>query len=51
MRGIPRQAVAQNTPILGTEFHAADIANKSDTCFWNPDMYGVDMTKPGAQSY
>jgi hypothetical protein len=51
LRGIPRQAVALNTPILGTEFHAADIADKTDICRWNTDMYGVDMSKPGAQEY
>jgi hypothetical protein len=51
MRGIPRQAVAANLPIKGTPYHAADIANTSDTCSWNPDMYGVDMSKPGAQAY
>ena len=31
--------------------HAADIANKNSVCPWNTDMYGVDMTKPGAQEY
>jgi alpha-galactosidase len=51
MRGIPRQAVNENTPIKGTSYHAADIANKKDICPWNPDMYGVDMSKPGAQEY
>jgi len=51
MRGIPRQAVAQNLPIKGTSFHAADIADKDNACRWNPDMWGVDMTKPGAQAY
>lgn len=51
MRGIPRQAVAQNTPVLGTPYRAADIANRNSTCAWNPDMYGVDMSKPGAQAY
>jgi hypothetical protein len=51
LRGIPRQAVARNTPILGTEFHAGDIADKADVCAWNTDMYGVDMSKPGAQEY
>lgn len=51
MRGIPRQAVAQNTPILGTPYHAADIADKEHICEWNTDMYGVDMSKPGAQAY
>ncbi len=51
MRGISRQAVKQNTPIWGTPYHAADIADTTSTCPWNPDMYGVDMTKPGAQAY
>ena len=51
MRGIPRQAVKQNTPILGTTCSAADIADTNSICPWNPDMYGVDMTKPGAQAY
>lgn len=51
LRGIPRQAVAENSAILGTPFHAGDIANKTDICSWNTDMYGVDMSKPGAQAY
>jgi alpha-galactosidase len=52
LRGIPRQAVDRdNTPILGTNYKAADIADKNSKCFWNTDMYGVDMSKPGAQEY
>lgn len=51
MRGIPRNAVQANLPVLGTAFHAQDIANTASICPWNPDMYGVDMTKPGAQAY
>ena len=51
MRGIPRQAVRDNPAILGTDARAADIANTRSTCSWNPDMYGVDMSKPGAQEY
>ena len=52
MRGIPRQAVDRdNVPILGTNVHAADIADKRSVCMWNTDMYGVDMSKPGAQEY
>lgn len=51
MRGIPRQAVRLNTPILGTKYRARDIANINSICNWNGDMYGVDMTKPGAQEY
>ena len=52
MRGIPRQAVDRdNAPILGTAFHAQDIADKVNVCRWNGDMYGVDMAKSGAQEY
>ncbi|HZR20643.1 MAG TPA: glycoside hydrolase family 27 protein [Verrucomicrobiae bacterium] len=52
MRGIPRQAVDRdNSSILGTSYKAADIANKNSKCPWNTDMYGVDMSKPGAQEY
>ncbi len=51
MRGIPKQAVRDNTPILGTDVRAADIADTRSTCPWNPDMYGVDMSKSGAQAY
>ncbi|PHQ64022.1 MAG: alpha-galactosidase [Sphingobium sp.] len=51
MRGIPRAAVDRNLPVLGTDVRAADIADRSSICSWNPDMYGVDMAKPGAQAY
>ncbi len=51
MRGIPRQAVANKTPIKGTSYTAADIADTKSTCPWNTDMYGVNMAKPGAQEY
>jgi alpha-galactosidase len=51
LRGIPRQAVANKLPVLGTSFTAADIANTNSICGWNGDMYGVDMGKPGAQEY
>lgn len=51
MRGIPRQAVRQDTPVLGTELGAQDIALTDSTCPWNPDMYGVDATQPGGQAY
>jgi hypothetical protein len=51
MRGIPRQAVAAKTPVKGTAFTAADIADTNSVCQWNGDMFGVDMSKPGAQEY
>jgi alpha-galactosidase len=51
MRGIPRQAVEENLAIKGTQYRAADIADKDNPCRWNPDMWGVDTTRPGAQAY
>lgn len=51
MRGIPRQAVEKNTPVLGTNVKAQDIAIKSSTCGWNPDMYGVNANSPEGQAY
>ena len=51
LRGIPRQAVAENSLIFGSSVHAADIADKTSICDWNTDMYGIDMAKPGAQAY
>lgn len=51
MRGIPRQAVEQNTPILNSAARAASIANLADTCLWYGGLVGVNMTKEGAQAY
>jgi len=51
LRGIPRKAVALNTPIKGTEYFARDIADTDSICSWNQHIYGVDMDKPGAQNY
>lgn len=52
MRGIPRQAVWEKTPVPGTkEINAAMIADTKDTCQWLNSMYGIDMNKPGAQQY
>jgi len=51
MRGIPRLAVEKNLPVLGTDMRAQDIADTASICSWNPDMYGIDMRKPGAQAY
>lgn len=51
MRGIPRQAVAENCKIMGTSLHAADIADTNDVCRWNHDNFGVAMKKKGAQEY
>ncbi|MCH5273289.1 MAG: glycoside hydrolase family 27 protein [Lachnospiraceae bacterium] len=51
MRGIPRQAVHQNTQIKGTAQTARQIAAQNSICEWNTDMYGVDCSKEGAQAY
>ncbi|SEO17339.1 Alpha galactosidase A [Amphibacillus marinus] len=51
MRGIPRQAVHQNQSIKGSNQTARAIAHTNSICPWNTDMYGVDSSKEGAQSY
>jgi alpha-galactosidase len=51
LRGIPKRAVEENLPIAGSSYRAADAADRSDTCPWNPDNYGVDASKPAGQAY
>ncbi len=51
MRGIPRQAVAACTKLLGTDKTARDIAKTDSICMWNTDMYGIDPSKEGAKEY
>jgi alpha-galactosidase len=52
MRGIPRQAVWAKSPVKGTNGITANmIADTSSTCSWMNHMYGLDMSKPGAQEY
>ncbi len=58
MRGIPRQAVYQNTPVKGTDDTARDAADGHNVCLWNQDMYGMNTgrdssgrAKPAAQAY
>ncbi|GFZ32062.1 alpha-galactosidase [Clostridium zeae] len=51
LRGIPKQAVKENTQILGSDKFAKDIADINSICPWNTDMYGIDATKEGAQEY
>jgi alpha-galactosidase len=51
MRGIPRTAVEQNLPILGTDAHAKDIANLLNTCSWSEAMDGVDVSKAAGKAY
>ena len=51
MRGIPRQAVKANLPVFGSKAHAGAIADPASVCPWNTDMYGLDLSRPGAQDY
>ncbi|ADG10312.1 glycoside hydrolase family 27 protein [Caulobacter segnis] len=51
MRGAPRLAVERGLKVQGTDIAVADIVDRDSICSWNPDMYGVDMRKPGAQAY
>lgn len=51
MRGIPRQAVAANAPILGTGLTARDAARFNSICYWNPDMYGAENNEAGRAYY
>jgi hypothetical protein len=50
--GISAQAVAQNTPILGTSYTADDIATTKRQANYNcGGMMRIDYTQPGAQAY
>jgi alpha-galactosidase len=52
MRGIPRQAVWYNTPVMGRpEIKAQDIVDTTSKCGWLNNMWGVNTEKPGAQEY
>jgi len=51
MRGIPWQAVEQNTPIEGTSYTSRDIVSYQHACDWYNGMLSVDWTKPGTQHY
>jgi len=51
MRGIPKEAVAKNLPIAGSNFHAADAADTADTCPWNDGDYGVRDNAAGQAYY
>ncbi len=51
IRGIPKQAVAQNLPIAGSSFRASQAADQTDLCRWNPDNYGVKDNAAGQAYY
>lgn len=51
MRGIPRVSAHDHMKIYGMDITANEIANPSNICFWNPDMYGVETDREGASEY
>ncbi len=51
MRGIPREAAHKHLPVYGSEVKANEIADPSNICFWNPDMYGLRPEREGSQAY
>lgn len=51
LRGIPKKAVEANMQIAGASDRAADAADTSETCPWNPDNFGANASKPAAQAY
>ncbi len=50
MRGLPRPAAAAHLQIKGSNVTADDLADPSNICFWNPDMYGTRDLE-AAQAY
>lgn len=51
VRGISREAVNRNLPIAASKFKASDAADRSDTCRWNSDNYGVKANSAGQAYY
>ena len=51
IRGIPKEAVDKNMPIEDSTLHAAEAADKTDLCRWNPDNYGVKDNAAGQAYY
>ena len=51
MRGIPKQAVAQNTPIHGTSYKAKDVVMYEKSCPFYDGLLSINMSRPGSQEY
>ncbi|MBR2766378.1 MAG: glycoside hydrolase family 27 protein [Blautia sp.] len=51
MRGIPRNAAHNHMALMGTDMRADRLADPSNICSWNPDMYGLRANLPEAQLY
>ena len=52
-RGISKTAIDANTPVYGTNgtVHAQDIVDYYYQCPWAQGLYGLNMSKYGAQEF
>ena len=51
VRGIPRASVERNLPIAASSFRAADAANTTDACPWDPTNWGIQNNAAGQAWY
>ena len=51
VRGVPRESVARNLPIEGTQFRAQDAADQNDACPWDPTSWGIRDNAAGQSWY
>jgi alpha-galactosidase len=51
VRGIPRASVERNLPIANSTFTAADAADTTDACPWDPTNWGVKNNAAGQAWY
>ena len=51
MRGMPRMAAHRRLPIKDSAAFCHEVANPNSICEWNPDMYGLRCSLPGAKAY
>lgn len=51
VRGIPRQVVAANLPIMGTRFTASDAADTKSPCPWDQGNWGIKDNAAGQAYY
>jgi alpha-galactosidase len=51
IRGIPRLAYQQNTPILNTNYTAVDAAVLDNNCGWSSLNYGVNVSTPAGVAW
>jgi hypothetical protein len=51
MCGIPRQAVADRLPVMGSAVTADAVADNTARCSWNPNNEGIDWSHPESAAY